>query len=298
MIVFRRMNRLLKTTVVLGAMVSPLALAGCGSTAVGAVQDAHVMAGSLYARTHKPIYPLSQADANAFAFPIPAVVVPPNSPFAPWANSSGQLPPTNWQAYIPQVPVVNDTKGAVSNATAQKWGYGLLKILALQMWAEQYGNWGLLTTSTAPTGVYAYGGSIAVKAIRSGMTVQQTGMVFPAQLDLVTLTKRDDAKAFMAPIASSFAFIVPQYASEQKTLSMSSNGSSHKVVDTGNPIYDTVIAGNYALTPNAVANFPKTPSGSTAGWPFGSVWNITEITMCSGLGVNKLDKVLCAEASQ
>ncbi len=228
---------------------------------------------------------VAQGASNSYTFNIPSQALPKGMAFT-YAGNTGSgdkgLPvwiANNWESYIPHVPVVNDTHGAVSNCTAQEWGYGLLKMNALDFWASTYDSPQLEQATAAPSGSAPqfYGGPSTIAQLVAGDRQVATGAIWPTKLILVPL---DAAAQQDQGTTSKFAFVYVTPGSQTQTVvtttqsGQSSTASSNATSNGGG----LLIAGNYET------HYINDMS-VTAPWPFGPVFGPTSFQMCSSDGV-------------
>lgn len=236
---------------------------------------------------------VAQGASNSYTFNIPSEAMPKGAPGA-YAGNTGNGDKgspvwiaSNWQSYIPHIPVVNDTNGAVSNCTAEEWGYGLLKMIALDDWASTYDAPQLEQSTAAPSGSapYFYGGSNTIGALIAGDRQVATGGIWPTKLILVPL---NTAAQQDQQTTSKFAFVEVTPGSDTQTVvtttqsGQSSKASSNYAPNGGG----LLIAGVYET------HYINAMSVATT-WPFGPVFSPTSFQMCSADGVTS---AICGSA--
>ena len=228
---------------------------------------------------------IAKGASNGYTFNIPSTTTANgisslyagNTPL----NNPKHLPPIyivpNWETYIPHVPVVNDTHGAVSNCTAEEWGYGLLKMVALNDWGSTYDAPMLEQVTAAHTGSAPefYGGSQTIDQLEAGDRQVATGGIWPTKLILVSLSASEQQDQ---QTNSKFAIIEVTPASQVQTVvTTSPNGQSSQSVShyAGNGS-GLLVAGNFET---------KYIGAGGVAWPFGPVFVPSSFQMCSADGV-------------
>jgi hypothetical protein len=219
-------------------------------------------------------YTVAQATSNKFQFNIPAVA--DSTTNDAYAGTGDVTLPANWEDYVPHIPVVNDTAGAgaVSKCVAEEWGYGLLKMSALNDWASTYGSPNLEQATAMITGSAPefYGGSAEINSLQLGNRQTMIGGAYPTQLILVQLTKADQADQ---QTTSNYAFVeVYPSSGVQTTINITSKGviTTSKSNSAGN--------GGGAIVPG---NFEThyAPTGLSQVWPFGAIYLPSGDQSCS-----------------
>ena len=234
---------------------------------------------------------LKTATSNNYTFKVGSIPLPKGAPALLAGNTPlnnpKHLPPVwiapNWESYIPRVPVVNDTHGAVSNCTAQEWAYGLLKMVALSEWANEWDAPQLLQLTAAQSGSAPdfYGGSQGVSPLFAGDRQTFTGGVWPTKLILVALTPAEQQDQ---GTTSKFAFInvTPANLTGITTITTPSGQTSQSRSSAASDGGGILAAGTY-----------ETHYTASGTWRFGPVFLPTSWQGCSADGVTS---VVCGNA--
>lgn len=229
---------------------------------------------------------VAQGASNGYTFNIPSTTTANgisslyagNTPL----NNPKHLPliyiTPNWETYIPHVPVVNDTNGAVSNCTAEEWGYGLLKMNALNFWGSTYDAPMLEQVTAAHTGSAPefYGGAQTIDQLEAGDRQVVTGSIWPTRLILVPLNASEQQDQ---QTTSKFAFIMVTPGSQTQTVVTTTPSGQTNRTNSGN---STSNGGGLVMAGNFENNYIG--AGGVA-WPFGPVFVPTSFQMCSADGV-------------
>ena len=235
--------------------------------------------------------PYKTAISNNYTFKVGSIPLPKGAPALLAGNTPlnnpKHLPPVwiapNWESYIPRIPVVNDTHGAVSNCTAQDWAYGLLKLVALGDWASEWDAPQLLQATAGHSGTAPefYGGSQGVAPLFAGDRQIFTGGIWPIKLILVPLTaaeRQDQATT------SKFAFIfVAPSTTAGITTTITPSGQTSQT-------HSTAAANGGGILAAGTYQSNYTAAGA---WPFGPVFLPTSWQGCSADGVTS---VVCGNA--
>lgn len=278
-----------------------LILAGCGQGSANMAQAIRQVRAA-YGAVLPSRITAAQASASNYALPVPAVPVKTEPYMKPWVSMTGVVPPPNWSQYVPNIPVVNDTNGVVSDTTAQQWGDALMRLRTLQYWGERYFDPNLLFASTPESGMYTYGGFYSLNQMKQGTSVTFAGLMYPEELVLLPLTTAQQKHAFMVPVTSQYVFFVPQVTKlglnfgTQITRNIKS-GIVSRVKAAKVFAQSYLIAGNYATAPNNPL-VKIVDKKNPIGWPFGSIWNATEISWCQGIGMTPTLYGLCQEGER
>ncbi len=204
-------------------------------------------------------YRLAVADKGTFQFQVPAA---PAAPKDVWASYNGKwVMPANWESFIPHVPVVNDSNGAVSNCTAAVWAYGLLRELFLNDWASVHDDPSLLQASGPST----WYGLSELRLLDHGGHQQGAG-VWPSRLILVSAA---GGYAQDMGVKADWAFIATFPAGV--VLNITANGAivSKQTSKAGGAVLPGSYASNYH------------PAMHPAGWPYGGLWLTQEQFACN-----------------
>jgi hypothetical protein len=235
---------------------------------------------------------VAEGVSNSYTFNIPSEAMPKGASFAYAGNTAGgdKGSPVwianNWMSYIPHIPVVNDTNGAVSNCTAQEWGYGFLKMTALADWAAEYGVPELEESTAAFTGsAPEFYGTTTLQNLIAGDRFTFTGGIWPTKLILVSLSAsaQQDQQT-----SSKFAFIQvsPGYQTTVTTTTTQSGQTSKSSMGGSSNGGGLLAAGNYETN--------YVPTGiSSSTWSFGPVFVPTSYQDCSSDGVTS---AICGNA--
>lgn len=281
-----------------GALVLAVLVTGCGqgnAYLIKAIRHTRAM----YGATLPSKITAAQASASNYALPVPAIPLQQEPLMKPWVSMTGKIPPADWSKYVPNIPVVNDTNGAVSDATAQKWGDALMRVRTLQYWAERYFDPNLLYASAQQSGEFSYGGMPVLNGMVNGTSATFQGLMYPEELILLPLNKTEQTSAFGVPVSSDFAFFVPQVSKTIANRGVQLVRNIHGRVIRRIPWQESfaqsyLIAGNFAAQPNNQLVKKIDGESNSVGWPFGGVWNMSEIAWCQGIGMTPALHALCA----
>ena len=235
--------------------------------------------------------PYKTAISNNYTFKVGSIPLPKGAPALLAGNTPlnnpKHLPPVwiapNWESYIPRIPVVNDTHGAVSNCTAQEWAYGFLKMNALSDWASEWDAPQLLQATAGHSGTAPefYGGSQGVSPLFAGDRQTFTGGIWPTKLILVQLTPAEQQDQ---ATTSKFAFIAVTLPNgTEVTTTTTPSGQTSQTHSSGASNGGGILAaGTYETNYTAAGT-----------WPFGPVFLPTSWQGCSADGVTS---VVCGNA--
>jgi hypothetical protein len=241
---------------------------------------------------------LATITSNSFTFTMPAVDLTTAQESDPnlflMAGRSGAAVvtlPSDWEDYVPNIAVTNDTNGAVSNATAQTWAEDFLKVEVLKSWAEEYADSELLENITAPSGSYFYGGSSVLQEAIHGTTNVYTGDIFPSHLYLVSMNTAESQAAFGVSSPYALVAVVPS-GTTGAAITTTKAGVVSKLAPSKAQAAGYLVSGNYATEP-ASGSMPQGPTGAPVPWAFGPVFNVTGSELCTS---NAMAGTLCGDA--